>query len=68
MGFKRPGLEFGMELAAEEPGMVLKFDDLDEVLIGRRAGNHQPLPRQGLFEGSIELVPMPVSLGNSAAL
>ena len=36
MGFKRPRLEFRMELAAEEPGMVRKFDDLDEVLIRRR--------------------------------
>ena len=36
MRFKRPRLEFRMELASEEPGMILKFDDFDEVLIGRR--------------------------------
>src|SRR5712692_3364729 len=28
-----------MELAAEEPGMVLELDDLDELSIGREAGH-----------------------------
>src|SRR6185369_13504572 len=41
MRCKRLGFEFRMELAAKEPGMILQFDDLNEVLIGRHSGNDQ---------------------------
>lgn len=32
--FAGPGLKFGMELTGNVPGMVAKFDDLDQPLIG----------------------------------
>lgn len=32
--FARPGLKFGMELTGNVPGMVAKFDNLDQSLIG----------------------------------
>jgi hypothetical protein len=38
MRIGRLRLELGMELTAEEPGMVLELDDLDEVELGIMAG------------------------------
>ena len=36
---QRLGLEFGMELAADEPRMVRNFDDLHVDAIGRATGD-----------------------------
>ena len=36
---ERLGFEFRMELAADEPGMVGNFDDLDVDAVGRAAGD-----------------------------
>ena len=41
MRLERLGLEFGVELAAEEPGMVGSFDDFDVIFVGRAAGDAQ---------------------------
>src|SRR4030042_2337054 len=38
MRTRRLRLELGMELTAEEPGMVLELDDLDQVELGIMAG------------------------------
>ena len=45
---ERLGLQLGMELAAEEPGMVVvQLDDLDELAVGRHAGEGQARVLQG---------------------
>ena len=36
---ERLGLEFWMELAAEEPGVIGHFDDLDVHAVGSAAGD-----------------------------
>ena len=33
------GLEFGVELAAEEPGVIGGFDDFDVIFVGGAAGD-----------------------------
>jgi hypothetical protein len=37
MRFEWPRFQFGMELHADEPGMVLVFDDLRQNAVGRHA-------------------------------
>ena len=39
MGLERLGFEFGMELAAEKPGMVRHFDNFNVIFVGGAAGN-----------------------------
>ncbi len=41
MGLHGPGLEFRMELAAEEPGVILDLDDLDQSVVRGGAADHQ---------------------------
>jgi hypothetical protein len=38
MRLERARFQFGMELHADEPGMVLIFDDLRQHAVGRHAG------------------------------
>src|SRR5688572_22549745 len=52
MTVARRGREFGMELHADEPGMIFQLHDLDQIAVHRGAGNHQPF----LFELRAELV------------
>lgn len=35
-------LEFGVELRADEPGVALRFDDLDERAVGERPARRMP--------------------------
>jgi hypothetical protein len=42
VGFHRFGLELRMKLAAEEPGVIGDFDDLDQVVVRGGAGDGQP--------------------------
>src|SRR5439155_19992024 len=58
MGGQWLRLEFGVELAAEKPGMVCEFDDLDEILVGGNAGNDQSVVGEYLLELPVELVSM----------
>ena len=39
MRFERLGFEFGVELAAEEPGVIGGFDDFDVIFVGGAAGD-----------------------------
>ena len=39
MRLERLGFEFGVELAAEEPGVVWGFDDFDVVFVWGAAGD-----------------------------
>src|SRR5882762_9941466 len=61
---QRLGLEFGMELAAEEPGMLRRFDDLDVLAVGRAAGDAESGIGERLFVLAVELVAVAVALGN----
>src|SRR6266581_8098159 len=56
------GLEFRMELAAEEPGMLRRLDDLHVVAVGRAAGDTESGIGERLFVFAIELVAVPVAL------
>src|SRR5215470_19743490 len=64
MRFERLGLEFRMELAAEEPGMLGGFDDLDVVLVGRAPGNLESGRNQGLFMLAVEFIAVAVPLAD----
>ena len=39
MGLEGLGFEFGMKLAAEEPGVFGGFDDFDVIFVGGAAGD-----------------------------
>ena len=39
MRLERLGFEFGVELAAEEPGVVRGFDNFDVVVVGSATGD-----------------------------
>ena len=41
MRLERLGFEFGVELAAEEPGVIRGFDNFDVVFVGSAAGDAQ---------------------------
>ena len=56
MGLHGPGLEFGMELAAQEPGMILKLHDFHQGVVGRHAAVDKALLGQQILEGIVELV------------
>jgi len=58
------GLEFGVELAAEEPGMLRGFDDLDVIFVGGAAGDQQPSTCQGLLVIAIEFVAVAVAFAD----
>src|SRR5579875_162893 len=58
------GLEFGMKLAADEPGMVGNFDDFDVHAVGSFAGDAEAGSGQRLFVIAIEFVAMAMTLGN----
>src|SRR5271157_3505290 len=53
-------LELRMELAAKEPRMVGRLNNLHVVLVRRPPGNLQSRRRQNLFVFAIEFVAVPV--------
>src|SRR3954451_227545 len=57
-----PGLELRMELGGDEERVVAQFDDLDEALVGRRAGDDEPGRLEALAQGDRHLVAMAVAL------
>ena len=62
MGVHGTGLEFRVELAAQEPGVVPEFDDLHQLAVGGGAGNRQAGGVQFLPVGVVEFVAVPVAL------
>ena len=62
-GAERLGLEFRMELAAQEPGMVAELDDLDQVVLGVLPRELQsPASASAFLVFGVELVAMAVAL------
>ena len=54
----RLGLEFGVELNGQEPGMVQQLDDLDDRAVGAGSGGDQPVLVESLAIVVVELIPM----------
>src|ERR1051326_6657536 len=65
---ERFGFEFGMELAAKEPGMFVarKLYDLDELSVGGDAAENQAAFLQTLTISRIEFVAMPMTFADLA--
>src|SRR5512135_2135441 len=61
---ERLGLELGVELAAEEPGMARSLDDLDQAVVRVDAGEDQARVRQRVPVRGVELVAMAVPLAD----
>src|SRR3954462_2449436 len=65
MAGERLGFQLGMELAAEEPRMVLfELDDLDELAIRRHAGERKPRVPERREVLLVDLVPVAVPFRN----
>src|SRR5579883_2560360 len=64
MRLHRLGLEFGMELAAEEPRVLRHLTDLHVLAVRRLSRNAQPRRRQLRFVFAVEFVPVTVPLVN----
>ncbi len=58
------GFEFGMELAAQEPWMVGRFDDFNVIFVGSAAGDAEARAEQSFFVIAIEFVAMAVTLAD----
>ena len=64
MGGRGPALELGVELTAQEVRVPLQLDDLDQLLVGRGAREHEPRRRELLLVLVGELVAVPMALGD----
>ena len=56
MRLEGPRFQFGMELHADEPGMVFIFDDLGQHAIGRHAREFQAVLLEPILVGRVDLV------------
>jgi len=61
MRLERPRLEFGVELNADEPRMVLVFDDLRQHAVRRHAGEAQAVLLEAVLVGGVDLVAVAVA-------
>ena len=61
MGCKGLGLELGVKLATQEPGILGKLNDLDEVSVGRVPGYLHAVTDQEFLVLAIELIAVPVA-------
>ena len=61
-------LELGVKLAAHKPRMIRELDDLHEPGLGVAAADDQALFRKLLLVGVVELIAVPVALGDLVAL
>src|ERR1019366_9331509 len=66
MRFHRFGLELGMELAAEEPGMIGDFADLHVGSVGRLAGDTKSRGLQRFLVLAVEFEAVAVTLADLA--
>ena len=62
MRLVRLALKFRMELARHEKRMILQFDDLDELAVGRQPAEHETGLLEFLAVGIVEFVAVPVPL------
>src|SRR3954470_22350605 len=59
-----PRLQLGMELHADEPGMVLIFHDLRQHAVGRETREFQAMLLEAVLVGGVDLVAMTMTLRN----
>src|SRR5690348_9495591 len=64
MRLDRAALELGMELDADEPGMVRSFHDLRQLTVGRHAREQKPRAFQPVLVVNVHLVAMAVPLAD----
>src|SRR3990172_10782149 len=64
MAIHGAGLKLGMELAAQEPRVVFKLDDLDQIAVGRESAQDHPLTAEEVPVAVVEFVAVAVALGN----
>ena len=64
MRLERLGLEFRMELAAEKPRVIRRFDDFDVIFVGSAAGDAEASSDEGLFVFAIEFVAVAVAFAD----
>ena len=64
---QRLRFEFGMELAADKPGMVGHFNNFHVSAVGRASGDAKARRDQALLVFAIKFVAMPVALGDIAS-
>ncbi len=62
MGVHGSGLELGMELTAQEPGVIRGLYDFDQAGFGIAAADREALLGELLLIGGIEFVAVPVPL------
>ena len=62
MRSERLGFEFGMELAADEPGVVRGFDDFDVHAVGCASGDAETGAGERFFVLAIEFVAVAMAL------
>jgi hypothetical protein len=53
--------KFGVKLTAQEPRVILEFDNLNQTAIRGKPTENQPLFHQGFLEIHIKLIPMAVT-------
>src|SRR5207302_10125074 len=61
---KGPRLQLGVELHADEPGMVFVFDDLRQHAVGRQAREAQAMLFEAVLVGGVDLITVAVALGD----
>jgi len=66
VGGERFGLEFGMKLHSDKPGMLWQFHDFDKRAIGACSGKPHPIGFELLAVLVIEFITMAMPLGNLA--
>ncbi len=60
----RSGLELGMKLTTDKPGMINHLDDFHQLIVRRDAADHQPLFRQLLAILVVKFVAVAMTLDN----
>ena len=65
MAIHRPGLKLWVKLAANEPGMIFKLDDLHQASIWRKPAQNHPLAAKEFAVAIVEFIAMAMALGNS---
>ena len=64
MGLERLGFEFGVELAAEKPGVVRHFHNFNVVFVGSASGNSEASGDEGFFKFAIKFVTVAVAFAD----
>ena len=67
-GSRGSGFELGVKLAAEKPGVVFEFDDLDQLVFRIFSRDDEPGIGQNLFISGIEFEPVTMPFIDIGAL